>query len=82
LGRGQEAKTKESRTILRHLTVTNDGGIKLRGINRKKSILDGREVKIARVQTYSGGDLYVSIKDGIMRAFYGGLNVLCLLGMV
>lgn len=42
-------KTEGSRIILRHLTVKNDGGVKLRGINRKKSCLNGREVKIARV---------------------------------
>lgn len=36
--KGQEVKTKRSSTILRHLTVKNDGKIKLRGINRKKLV--------------------------------------------
>lgn len=36
--RGQEVKTKRSRTILRHLTVKNDGVIKLRGINTKNIV--------------------------------------------
>jgi len=34
----------------------------LRGISKKKNILDGREVEVARARIYSGGDLYVSVK--------------------
>jgi hypothetical protein len=47
--RGQEVKIKRSRTVLRHLTVKNDGRIEMRGIKRKNAVWVEGGVEIARV---------------------------------